>query len=85
MKPICGIIVAGRKDKQGKEGKVREKKNFFLVFGNFHCLLARTKHAFSFFVYDPFSFFTPPCFEVDISYICTNGLFHALVGFFSFQ
>jgi hypothetical protein len=23
MRPICGIIVAGKRDKQGKEGKVR--------------------------------------------------------------
>lgn len=32
MRPICGITVAEKKDKQGKEGKVIRNQNFFCSF-----------------------------------------------------
>lgn len=32
MKPICGITVARKRDRQGKEGKVRQQKNKILVY-----------------------------------------------------
>lgn len=45
MRHICGIIVAERKGKQGKEDKVR-KTCFLVIF--FFCLLSLTKTIFIF-------------------------------------